>query len=100
MHFFGHPYHSNGTKIHLDTALHEDSVYLQIIYHYVYYFKYTELEKPFWPLSLGAQTGIPAPKCLCICLYYVFCLGDVVSINKVYETSHPKKIFLIRRRLD
>ena len=100
VHFFGHPYSSNGTKIHLDAALHEDLVYLQIIYHYAYYLKYTELKKPFWPLSLVAQTSIPASKSLCICLRHVFCLGDVVSINKVYETSHSKKIFHIRRRVD
>ena len=100
VHFFGHPYCSNGTKIHLDAALHEDLVYLQIIYHYACYLKYTELKKPFWPLSLVAQTSIPASKSLCICLRHVFCLGDVVSINKVYETSHSKKIFHIRRRVD
>ena len=44
VHFFGHPYRSNGTKIHLDAALHEDLVYLQIIYHYAYYLAFLATE--------------------------------------------------------
>ena len=41
----------------------EDPVYLQIIYHYLYYLKYTELKN--WGgggSSLGGQTNMPACK--------------------------------------
>ena len=41
---------------------YEDSEYLQITYHYVYYLKYTELKSFFGAPSLGAQTGIAASK--------------------------------------
>ena len=44
----------------------EDPVYLQIIYHYLYYLKYTELKNLGGGSSLGGQTNMPAFKSLWI----------------------------------
>ena len=45
----------------------EDPVYLQIIYHYLYYLKYTELKNlGGGGSSLGGQTNMPAFKSLWI----------------------------------